>query len=1037
MEDFKHKMAKKKTNTLLVVAIFIALAFHGSSIFFTLESTYDALIHLFFADHYANSWFEPWDYRWYTGFTVQGYPPLVHQSIALLSYIGGLKFGMFSVALVAIVLFITGAYRFGLLMTANRKVAGYTALLAVFSSTFVETLHIFGQLPSIAALSILLHSFPEIYQWLKTGKLRYFFTSLSLIAVTVTSHHVTPIFGMVFFIFPLIGMVIMDVALDKAGTRKKITFKVFWKSFRKLFWRIVKFGGGSLVLIIGCILPYWINTKKNPITQVPIPHGSRDNFLEVTSSGLVFFIIPWGILLFVLPYLFYRLYSKRYLFFGLSFTLLTILGTGGTTPIPLKILGETAFNILTLDRFTLWATIMALPIFGEFMYRMVEGDLKAKLQTRFGAVYHRIMGGLLTGGILFMVIFTMSLGYFRPSQPQKIKMLPIVNFLNQDQHDQWRYLPLGFGDQMAWLSAQTGAMTVDGNYHSARRLPELTTRAIERLENSKFRGVEGIGSLQQFLTVPEKYNLKYIFSNDKFYDPLLFFCGWQRLQQLENGIMVWEKLNVPPLPKILAKDEVSTTLKLMWGIIPLGTILLAFIFNIQSIWYRALKSKTIVPPDYLAYSQKYKNFPKALININLAWVGILLITLILSLYSFYLTTSEQNSPENVLRSYYDALDFKEFERAHSYLDPDGTKTLSQFMLEVSVTDGILSSYAKMNAISVAVSEQTRHSAIANVGMQWVTPLEKIARNQIHDLVKKEGKWYLVPQQIDTDIPPDQLFTTNETQFYNHGRRKITTQQTHHEDVLKQPVLEVLSAKLVEQAGEYVIIGELQNVDNVPADVVITASLYNDKDEELAKFNAKYHMKHKLMPKETTTFKILFEGIAWTHPEEHLPSSFNPDEFTKLNLEEIPTKFNLQCAGNVATTDLYKSITLQHLEHSENRLRGTLFNSGIQEVTIPQLLISYYDKNKELLWVDSEFMREGVRVQRKQYFDYELSTIPKLKILKSGLENCFVNGLENEQIAVKIFPNRDNTHGEELLQPMKGDGYDFIKIELNGYIGNPK
>ena len=83
------------------------------------------------------------------------------------------------------------------------------------------------------------------------------------------------------------------------------------------------------------------------------------------------------------------------------------------------------------------------------------------------------------------------------------------------------------------------------------------------------------------------------------------------------------------------------------------------------------------------------------------------------------------------------------------------------------------------------------------------------------------------------------------------------------------------------------------------------------------------------------------------------------------------------------------------------------------------------------------MREGVRVQRKQYFDYELSTIPKLKILKSGLENCFVNGLENEQIAVKIFPNRDNTHGEELLQPMKGDGYDFIKIELNGYIGNPK
>ena len=713
------------------------------------------------------------------------------------------------------------------------------------------------------------------------------------------------------------------------------------------------------------------------------------------------------------------------------------MGTGGTTPIPLKILGDTAFNILTLDRFTLWATIMALPIFGEFMYRMVEGDLKVKLQARFGAVYHRIMGGLLIGGILFMVIFTMSLGYFRPSQPQKIKMQPIVNFLNQDQHDQWRYLPLGFGDQMAWLSAQTKAMTVDGNYHSARRLPELTTRAIERLENSKFRGVEGIGSLQQFLTVPEKYNLKYIFSNDKFYDPLLFFCGWQRLQQLENGIMVWEKLNVPPLPKVLAKEEVSTNLKLMWGIIPLSTILLAFIFNIQSIWYRALKPKNMLPANYLAYEQKYKNFSKTLININLIWVGLLLLLLTVSLYRFYLLTSEQKTPENVLRSYYDALDFKEYERAHSYLDPDGTKTLSQFMLEVSVTDGILSSYAKMDAISVAVSKQTDSSATANVGMQWITPLEKIARNQIHNLIKKKGKWYVIPEQIDTAIPPDQLFTTNQTQFYNHGRRKITTQQTHHEDVLKQPVLEVLSAKLVELKGQYAIIGALQNVDNVPADVVISATLYNDTHKQLAKFNAKYHIKHKLMPKETTTFKILFEGIAWTNPEEHIPSTFNPDEFTQLNLQEIPTKFNLQCAGNVATTDLYKSTSLQDLERNENHLRGTLFNSGIQEVTIPQLLISYYNKKKELIWVDSKFIQEGVRVQRKQYFEYELLSLPDVKILSSSLENCFVNGLENTEIAAKIFPDRNNSHGKKLLQPMKGDGYDFIKIELNGYVGNPK
>ena len=1027
----------KNTNSLLVLALFFGLTFHGASIFFTLESTYDALIHLFFADHYANSWFEPWDYRWYTGFTVQGYPPLVHQSIALLSYIGGLKFGMFTVALLGIVLFITGTYRFGLLMTGNQKVAGYTALLAVFSTTFIETLHIFGQLPSIIGLSVLLHSLPEIYLWIKTGRYHYLLTSLSLIAVTVTSHHVTPIFGMVFFVFPLIGMVVMDVSRDKVSTNRELTFKVFFKSFRQLFWRIVGFGFSSLVLIVVCILPYWINSKKNPITQIPIPHGSRDNFLEVTSSGLVFFIVPWGILLFFLPYIFYRFYSKRYLFFGLSISALTILGTGGTTPIPLKVLGETAFNILTLDRFTLWATIMALPIFGEFIYRLAEGDLKQQLQLRFGAIYHRVLSILIGGSILLMVIFTMSLGYFRPSQPQKIKMLPIVNFLNQDQHDQWRYLPLGFGDQMAWLSAQTNAMTVDGNYHSARRLPELTTRAIERLENSKFRGVEGIGSLQQFLTVPEKYNLKYIFSNDKFYDPILYFCGWQRLQQLENGIMVWEKLNVPPVPSILPKEDVAQWLKLMWGIVPILTVLIAFVINIQLLWIRILNSRIIRQPDYMKYGVDYRKFPSLLISINHLWAFLILLLLGFGIYQFYIHNTAQRSPQNVVKAYYNALDFKEFETAHSFLDVEKEISIAQYMQEVSVTDGILSSYAKLDAMEIKLSNETDLNARAEVATFWVTPLERIQKTYNHDLVKRQGKWYIVPSLLDSDIPTDQLFTSNNTTFYNHGRRRITTEQTHHEDVLKQPVLEVLSAKLVKMDGSYSVIGELQNVDNVPADVVLKATLYNDEDKELASYNAKFHMKHKLMPMETTTFKINFEGIAWSQTKDTIPPTFNPDEFTPVTFSEQPTKFNLQCAGNVANTDLYKGLVLQEIQLLPKGIQGHLYNSGIQEVTIPLLLISYYDADKNLLWVDHKFVRDGVRVQRKQSFRYDIKELGGLKIVNGSLENCYVNGLPNAEIAGKVIGERNKQHSFDQLQPFKGPGYDFIKLELNSYIGNPR
>ncbi|WP_299338957.1 hypothetical protein [uncultured Psychroserpens sp.] len=1027
---------KETTNKYLIVALLLGVVFHGSSIFFTLETTYDALIHLFFADHYANSWFEPWNYKWYTGFTVMGYPPLVHQSIALFSMIGGLKFGLFTVALIGILLFITGVYRFSLLITGHRTVAGYAALLAVFSSSFVETLHVFGQLPSIIGISVLMHALPEIYLWLKTGRYWYLATSLSLIAVTVTSHHVTPIFGMVFFIFPLIGMLIMDHSTEQVNTLKAVTFRSFINSFTKLFKRIITFGIASLIIIIGCILPYWINSKNNPITQVPIPHGSRDNFLEITSSGLVFFLIPWGILLLLLPYIFYRFYSRRYLFFGLSITILTVLGTGGSTPIPRFLLGETAFNILTLDRFTLWASIMSLPILGEFAFRFVQGDLKTLMQSKFGAVYHRISGGFLASLFVGMTIFTMSLGYFRPSQPQKIKMLPIVNFLNQDDHDKWRFLTLGFGDQMAWLSAQTNAMTVDGNYHSARRLPELTTRPIERLENSKFKGVAGIGSLQQFLTTPEKYNLKYIFSNDKFYDPILYFCGWQRLRQLENGIMVWERLNVPPIPSILPKDDVSKWQKILWGVIPLSTVLIAFLLNIQMLLVNALKTKIKASPEFLKFKSNYSVFSNSILKVSHIWSFILTVIFVLGIYNYYIKNDAQHSPENVILAYYDALDFKDFETAHQLINPENNKTIAQYMLEVSVTDGLLSSYAKLDALETKIINKNDSLATIKVTTKWITPLEKIERVDYKSLTKLNGKWYLDSEEIDTDLPPDQLYSNNTTSYFNQGRRRITTEQTHHEDVLKQPVLEVLSAKLVKFDKSYAIIGEVQNIDNVPADIVLKGTLYNDNNKALASYNAKYHIKHKLMPKETTAFKINFEGIAWSQTQDSIPKAFDPDEFTPIELEEQPTKFNLQAAGNVSGSDLYKQIIISDIEMQTQQIQGTLFNSGIQEVTIPQLLISYYNSDKTLSWVDHKFVKEGIRQQRKQSFEYHLIENISIKIINDSMENVFVNGLSNNSISNKIIPHRIDNHINSKLQPINHSEFSYIKIETNAYIGNP-
>ena len=66
------------------------------------------------------------------------------------------------------------------------------------------------------------------------------------------------------------------------------------------------YGVGTIVLLVLVDLPYWLWSKNDPITQVSIPHSSRDNFLVNTSAGLVFWLIPYGLLLLVFPYAIYK-----------------------------------------------------------------------------------------------------------------------------------------------------------------------------------------------------------------------------------------------------------------------------------------------------------------------------------------------------------------------------------------------------------------------------------------------------------------------------------------------------------------------------------------------------------------------------------------------------------------------------------------------------------------------------------------------------------------------------------------------------------
>ena len=114
------------------LVLLAALAIHLPLLLMQLPlKSYDTNFHIFFASHYVQHWFDPWNAKWYAGFSQTTYPPLTQQWVALVSRLIGLDMGYMAVQLAAILLLVVGVYRFSLLWVSPRA-ASIAALASVF-----------------------------------------------------------------------------------------------------------------------------------------------------------------------------------------------------------------------------------------------------------------------------------------------------------------------------------------------------------------------------------------------------------------------------------------------------------------------------------------------------------------------------------------------------------------------------------------------------------------------------------------------------------------------------------------------------------------------------------------------------------------------------------------------------------------------------------------------------------------------------------------------------------------------------------------
>jgi hypothetical protein len=539
----------------MAAIVLAALAVHGPLLFMQLPAnSFDANFHIFFASHYAQHWFNPWNEKWFAGFSQTTYPPLTHQWMALISYVTGLNVAYAIVQLLAILLLPVGVFRFARLWV-NDRAASYAALGSVFIGALAFLVYQAGQLATVASAALYLNALPYLYEWSLKGRGRSLIKGLAVTFAAAAAHHVTLIFGAVIFAGPVLWLACIDVQDSREES-----------SVGGVLSRAFMFAALAAVGIGAVLLPYWIAILRHPIHQMSIPHDSRTNYLLNPITGMNYFVIPYGALILALPSIVIRGGTVRRLRpLLIGFWLTFILGLGGTTPLPKLLLGR-AFEILTFERFTLWAVVMALPIVGLLAMELLD-------RFQFKAVVALSLAAVATLGL---ALGWLTINPYRPSANFDVQ--PVIAFLNRDGHDNYRYLTLGFGSSLGKVAAYTDAGSVDGDYNSARLLPEMTQYGSAQLTNAKFYATAGMESLVTMLKHANRYGLKYIFVRDSYYEPMLTFAGWRKIETYNNGqITAWSKDDVPPAHKIQSDAVPAPWEGTLWGILPIGSSFLAIL----------------------------------------------------------------------------------------------------------------------------------------------------------------------------------------------------------------------------------------------------------------------------------------------------------------------------------------------------------------------------------------------------------------------------------------------------------------------------
>jgi hypothetical protein len=167
-----------------------------------------------------------------------------------------------------------------------------------------------------------------------------------------------------------------------------------------------------------------------------------------------------------------------------------------------------------------------------------------------------------------------------------------------------------------------------------------------------------------------------------------------------------------------------------------------------------------------------------------------------------------------------------------------------------------------------------------------------------------------------------------------------------------------------------------------------------------------------------------------------PLSFTPNASWSYILPKDKTigRFDLYAKAVVTQRDLDRDVGVQQLtvEAQQNDgqvqwlLKGNLINAGVKEAVIPHLLVTFYDTDNQVVWVDHFFLPQSLRPQRSMAFAVPLT--PRQAIAPMPIPgNSFANALTT--LTTLTGPRAD------WLALPTDSGYAALRVSVHYFTGS--